>query len=54
MPQIYKIRKGLNINLTGKAEKFFGKAIISELYAVKPGDFHGLIPKLEVTEGSSG
>ncbi len=52
MPQIYKIRKGLNISLAGKAEKFFGKTNASELYAVKPGDFHGLVPRLEVKEGS--
>jgi Na+-transporting NADH:ubiquinone oxidoreductase subunit A len=52
MHQVYKIRKGLNISLAGKAEKFFGKVNASELYAVKPGDFHGLVPKLEVKEGS--
>jgi Na+-transporting NADH:ubiquinone oxidoreductase subunit A len=52
MPQVHKIRKGLNISLAGKAEKFFGKVNPSELYAVKPGDFHGLVPKLEVKEGS--
>lgn len=52
MPQVYKIRKGLNINLAGKAEKFFGKTNPSEFYAVKPGDFHGLVPRLEVKEGS--
>ena len=53
MPQIYKIRKGLNISLAGKAEKFFGKTNASEFYAVKPADFHGLVPKLEVKEGSA-
>jgi Na+-transporting NADH:ubiquinone oxidoreductase subunit A len=52
MQQVYKIRKGLNINLAGKAEKFYGKAVPAELYAVKPTDFHGIIPKLEVKEGS--
>ncbi len=52
MPQIYKINKGLNISLTGKAEKFFGKTNASGFYAVKPGDFHGLVPKLEVKEGT--
>jgi Na+-transporting NADH:ubiquinone oxidoreductase subunit A len=53
MPQVYKIRKGLNINLAGKAEKFFGKTSPSAFYAVKPPDFHGLVPRLEVKEGSS-
>jgi Na+-transporting NADH:ubiquinone oxidoreductase subunit A len=52
MPQIFKITKGLDIRLAGKAEKLFGKTGISELYALKPGDFHGLVPKLEVREGT--
>jgi Na+-transporting NADH:ubiquinone oxidoreductase subunit A len=52
MPLVYKIRKGLNISLAGKAEKFFGKVNSSEFYAVKPGDFHGLVPRLQVKEGS--
>ncbi|MBN1414883.1 MAG: Na(+)-translocating NADH-quinone reductase subunit A [Bacteroidales bacterium] len=51
MPQVYKTRKGLNINLKGKAEKIFVKADKSEFYAVKPNDFHLLVPKLEVKEG---
>jgi Na+-transporting NADH:ubiquinone oxidoreductase subunit A len=46
-----KIRKGLNINLKGKAEKIFVKAGMAELYAVKPTDFHGLTPKLTVNAG---
>jgi len=53
MPQVYKIRKGLNINLKGKAEKIFVKAEMAEHYAVKPSDFHLLVPKLEVKEGDS-
>ncbi len=52
MPQVFKIRKGLNINIAGKAEKIFVKADPSELYAVKPTDFHGIIPRLQVQEGS--
>jgi Na+-transporting NADH:ubiquinone oxidoreductase subunit A len=51
MPKVYKIRKGLNINLRGKADKLFGRTNPSELYALKPGDFHGLVPRLEVKEG---
>jgi Na+-transporting NADH:ubiquinone oxidoreductase subunit A len=53
MPQVHKINKGLNIRLAGKAEKLIGKANPSEYYAVKPQDFHGLIPRLEVKEGSN-
>jgi Na+-transporting NADH:ubiquinone oxidoreductase subunit A len=53
MPQVYKIRKGLNISLKGKAEKIFVKADPAEYYAVKPTDFHLLVPKLEVKEGDT-
>ena len=52
MPQVYKIRKGLNISLAGKAEKFFGKAESFGVICCKTIDFHGLVPKLEVKEGS--
>jgi Na+-transporting NADH:ubiquinone oxidoreductase subunit A len=51
MPQVIKTRKGLNINLKGKAEKIFVKADPAVFYAVKPTDFHLLVPKLEVKEG---
>ncbi len=51
MSDIIKIRKGLNIRLQGKAEKVFIKADLSEKYAVKPIDFHGLYPKLTVKIG---
>jgi Na+-transporting NADH:ubiquinone oxidoreductase subunit A len=51
MPQVYKTRKGLNINLKGKAEKIFVKADPAEFYAVKPSDFHLLVPRLEIEEG---
>ncbi len=52
MPQVFKIKKGLNINLAGKAEKTLSNAGSSEYYALKPADFHGLVPRLEVREGS--
>jgi len=51
MPHVYKSRKGLNINLKGKAEKIFVKAELADHYAVKPVDFHQVIPKLEIREG---
>lgn len=51
MPQVYKTRKGLNINMKGKAEKIFVKTDPADFYAVKPTDFHLLVPKLEVKEG---
>jgi len=48
MSKVIKIRKGLDIKIKGKAEKIFMRAEPSELYAVKPVDFHNLIPKLTV------
>jgi Na+-transporting NADH:ubiquinone oxidoreductase subunit A len=51
MPNIISIHKGLNISLKGSAEKVLSKIPMSAGYAVKPGDFHGLTPKLTVSEG---
>ena len=46
MSEVIKIRKGLDIKLKGSADKIFMKAPRSKMYAVKPVDFHGLIPKI--------
>lgn len=51
MPKVIKIRKGLNIPISGEAEKVFTRAEQAEVYAVKPIDFPGLTPKLTVKEG---
>lgn len=48
MSEVIKIRKGLDIHLVGKAEKTLQKLKASDLYAIKPSDFHGLTPKLLV------
>jgi len=48
MSEIIKIKKGLDIRMTGKAEKIFMKAEPSKRYAVKPTDFQGLTPKMVV------
>ncbi len=53
MSKVIKIRKGLNIKLKGKAEKVLVKAEMSDVYAVKPTDFPGLIPKMLVKEGDA-
>ncbi|MDT0559346.1 Na(+)-translocating NADH-quinone reductase subunit A [Ichthyenterobacterium sp. W332] len=47
-----RIRKGLNINLVGEAEKSIENAIISNYYAIRPEDFHSIIPKLVTKVGS--
>ncbi len=43
-----RIRKGLDIRLKGKAEQNLVSAPSTELFALKPTDFPGLIPKLSV------
>ena len=52
MPKDIRIKKGLNIKLVGSAEKTTQKATKSNIYAVKPDDFHGVIPKVIAKKGS--
>ena len=51
MSDVIKIKRGLDIRLKGKAEKVFGSADMPELFAIKPADFPGLVPKLTVKPG---
>lgn len=54
MVETIKIRKGFDINLTGKAEKKIVELDSPETYALKPTDFLGIKrPKLLVTEGEN-
>ncbi|MFC5046857.1 Na(+)-translocating NADH-quinone reductase subunit A [Aquimarina hainanensis] len=46
MSKDIRIRKGLDINLVGEAEKVTVKATKSNVYAIKPDDFHGIVPKV--------
>jgi Na+-transporting NADH:ubiquinone oxidoreductase subunit A len=50
MTKIITIKKGLDIKLKGEAEKVL-TSIHPKMYAVKPTDFHGVLPKLLVSEG---
>lgn len=52
MSTITKIKKGLNINLIGDAEKNI-ISTKSKYYALKPTDFIGVLPKLHVKEGDT-
>lgn len=47
-----KIKKGLNINLIGEAEKTVTLAVSSNAYAIQLSDFHGLTPKMICKEGA--
>ncbi len=51
MASNYKIKKGLNIPINGSSEPVISQQINSKYYAVKPGDFRGIIPRLSIAEG---
>ena len=51
MSEIIRIKKGLDINLKGKADKIFLRAPRANSYAIKPVDFLGIRPKLLVQPG---
>ena len=51
MSKDIKIKKGLNINLVGAAEKTTSKAVLSNAYTINLDDFHGITPKLLFKQG---
>ncbi len=51
MTNVIKLRKGLDINLVGKAEKVKIRLRSNGRYSLEPGDFVGVIPKVVVKEG---
>ncbi len=52
MSQDIRIKKGLDIKLKGEAEKITETAISSNVFTLKPEDFHNIIPKLSVKVGA--
>ena len=52
MSKDIQIKKGLDIKLKGEAEKVTENAISSNIYTLKPTDFHSIIPKLSVKVGA--
>jgi len=52
MSKDIRIKKGLNINLVGVAEKTTSKAVASNVYAIQLNDFHGVTPKMIVKQGA--
>ncbi|WP_420321796.1 Na(+)-translocating NADH-quinone reductase subunit A [Flagellimonas sp.] len=52
MSKDIRIKKGLNINLIGAAEKTTSKAVLSNVYALNLDDFHGITPKMLVKQGA--
>ncbi|PTX63548.1 Na+-transporting NADH:ubiquinone oxidoreductase subunit A [Kordia periserrulae] len=51
MSKDIRIKKGLDIKLVGEAEKTTVAAKASSYYAIKPEDFHSIIPKMLVKVG---
>ncbi len=52
MTKVITIRKGLNINMKGSADKVI-QPLQPQFFAIKPTDFTGIFPKLLVNEGSA-
>ncbi|MBQ4822298.1 Na(+)-translocating NADH-quinone reductase subunit A [Aquimarina sp. MMG016] len=51
MSKDIRIRKGLDIKLVGEAEKNTVDATRSNVFAIKPDDFHGIVPKVIAKQG---
>ena len=51
MSKAIKLRKGLNINLLGDANKVKNSVDQSDVFSIKPPDFHGVTPKMVVKVG---
>jgi len=51
MSKSIRIRKGLDIRLVGEAEKVLVQSDPAKVVAIKPTDFHGLVPKVLVKPG---
>ena len=51
MANVIKLKKGLDINLRGKPSSEITNAAESELFAIVPDDYHGIIPKIIVKPG---
>ena len=52
MSKAIKVKKGADIKLIGEAEKTISAAAKSAVFALKPDDFFGTIPKLSVKKGA--
>ncbi|MBW2960943.1 Na(+)-translocating NADH-quinone reductase subunit A [Mesonia aestuariivivens] len=52
MSKDIKVKKGLNLRFKGEAEQTLVEAPKSKTFAIKPPDFHGVVPKLVLREGA--
>lgn len=53
MSKDIRIKRGLTLRLQGEAEKQVVKAPRSKTYAIKPPDFHSIVPKMALKEGAA-
>ena len=51
MANVVKIKKGLNINLKGKAPLEYVRAGAADSYAIVPDNYVGIVPKVLVRVG---
>jgi Na+-transporting NADH:ubiquinone oxidoreductase subunit A len=52
MSKDIRVKKGLNLKLKGEADKSIVSAPRSSVYAIKPLDFHAVVPKMVLKEGA--
>ncbi|SEB97850.1 Na+-transporting NADH:ubiquinone oxidoreductase subunit A [Tenacibaculum sp. MAR_2009_124] len=52
MSKDIRIKKGLDIRLVGEAEQVTTELPLGSVFAVRPDDFHGVIPKIIAKEGT--
>lgn len=52
MKRLFKIRRGLDLKLQGEAEHKLKAARRSAVYALKPTDYTGIVPRMVVKEGA--
>ena len=52
MSKDIRIKRGLALRLKGEAEKQLVEAPRSKTYAIKPPDFHSVVPKMTIKEGA--
>lgn len=52
MSKDIRVRKGLDLKLQGLADRSITDAPTSKVYALKPADFHAVIPKMVLKEGA--
>ena len=51
MTNLIKTKRGLDIEISGKARETVGRATLSEMIAMIPDHYHGVIPKIMVKPG---